>query len=896
MDLVERSEPLAVLESAARRTLGGRGQINVVGGPPGVGKTAMLQALTEAMEVRDAAVAHAACAPAERHLAWGVVHQLVAAPAFPVDLADRAEKLLGDGDGTDALPRLCADVLRVSRQRPLLLTVDDIQYADTASLRFLLHLARRTRNLRVQLALTTSVEPTADTEPFLAELRRQPHFRCLGLSPLSDRGAAELVSRRLDRAEALGAEEILRAGGGNPRLLEALLDDYAQTGLPGLAYRQALIGCVLRAEDDAARVARALAVLGEDARAADVAAVLDHEPAAVRAALETLAAARIFEHPAARAAILEDLGEQRAQLHARAAEVLYANGSPASTVAGHLLATGPLPVRWAAGVLGEAAEQALAEDRTAVAARMLSLAIQCPAEPAELARARAALTDLLWQENPASTGEHLTELISAARAGHLPRPEEIQLVRRLLWLGRAAEAATVLQRLRSAAAGSGDPEAEVHDLEQWLTLSHPPLARPAGLRGPDDADARLVAPRVDPWLRACASIAASLVRGRLTEAAATAERTLHDLLLGRHTGWAEESVLTAMLALTRADRVEAAASWHARLSATTDRGPTWQAVLAAARSEIALARGDLAGVVQAAEEALTLPVKGWGIAAGLPLGDLVVATSRLGRWEQAATHLAVAVPDALHDSRYALHYLYARGHHQLATRHHHAALSDFLACGELSRRWGLEPAALVAWRAGAAEAWLRLGNRDQARLLLRDQLARPGAAGGRTRAVSLRLLAACDTGVRRPQLLAEALELLESCGDRFEQARTLTDLAKAHHGLGDNRRARTVFRRALHMAQLCEAEPLRRELLAITSELGELAQPDADTGLLATLTGSEQRVAALAAMGYTNREIAARLYVTASTVEQHLTRVYRKLNVKHRRELPVDLSRLVSSA
>ncbi|WP_198047890.1 helix-turn-helix transcriptional regulator [Kutzneria sp. 744] len=42
-------------------------------------------------------------------------------------------------------------------------------------------------------------------------------------------------------------------------------------------------------------------------------------------------------------------------------------------------------------------------------------------------------------------------------------------------------------------------------------------------------------------------------------------------------------------------------------------------------------------------------------------------------------------------------------------------------------------------------------------------------------------------------------------------------------------------------------------------------------------------------MGYTNREIAARLYVTPSTVEQHLTRVYRKLDVKRRKDLPVDL-------
>ncbi|MQY20539.1 response regulator transcription factor [Nocardia macrotermitis] len=49
-------------------------------------------------------------------------------------------------------------------------------------------------------------------------------------------------------------------------------------------------------------------------------------------------------------------------------------------------------------------------------------------------------------------------------------------------------------------------------------------------------------------------------------------------------------------------------------------------------------------------------------------------------------------------------------------------------------------------------------------------------------------------------------------------------------------------------------------------------------------------MAALASLGYTNREIARRLYVTVSTVEQHLTRVYRKLNVNNRTDLPADFS------
>ncbi|MCE7003549.1 helix-turn-helix transcriptional regulator [Kibdelosporangium philippinense] len=55
------------------------------------------------------------------------------------------------------------------------------------------------------------------------------------------------------------------------------------------------------------------------------------------------------------------------------------------------------------------------------------------------------------------------------------------------------------------------------------------------------------------------------------------------------------------------------------------------------------------------------------------------------------------------------------------------------------------------------------------------------------------------------------------------------------------------------------------------------------------MSGAERRVATLAARGYSNREIGRMLYITVSTVEQHLTRVYRKLNVGSRADLPVGL-------
>ncbi|MEY9968292.1 DNA-binding NarL/FixJ family response regulator, partial [Streptacidiphilus sp. MAP12-16] len=64
--------------------------------------------------------------------------------------------------------------------------------------------------------------------------------------------------------------------------------------------------------------------------------------------------------------------------------------------------------------------------------------------------------------------------------------------------------------------------------------------------------------------------------------------------------------------------------------------------------------------------------------------------------------------------------------------------------------------------------------------------------------------------------------------------------------------------------------------------------PTTDTtpGFTNGLSSAERRVASLAALGHTNREIARDLFITVSTVEQHLTRVYRKLNVTRRSDLP----------
>jgi DNA-binding CsgD family transcriptional regulator len=137
------------------------------------------------------------------------------------------------------------------------------------------------------------------------------------------------------------------------------------------------------------------------------------------------------------------------------------------------------------------------------------------------------------------------------------------------------------------------------------------------------------------------------------------------------------------------------------------------------------------------------------------------------------------------------------------------------------------------------------------------------------------------------------VDILQSCGDQLELAQALADLGRVQSGLGEPLRARMTVRRAWQMAKECRAETLSRALLPIlrapdTRTEQPVESAEADNDALA-LSDAERRVAALVVQGYTNREIARKLFITVSTVEQHLTRTYRKLNVNRRTDLSARL-------
>jgi DNA-binding CsgD family transcriptional regulator len=349
-------------------------------------------------------------------------------------------------------------------------------------------------------------------------------------------------------------------------------------------------------------------------------------------------------------------------------------------------------------------------------------------------------------------------------------------------------------------------------------------------------------------------------------------------------------IVVAITTLICLDQHERAAAPCKRLlnEAAGRHIPTWQAVFSALYAVIRLRQGNLACAKEHASAALTLiSPRGWGVAICVPLGTTLLATTMMGEYQDAASYLGTGVPEHMFRTPFALHYLHARGKYHLATSNFRTALADFQTCGDLMIRWGLDLPSLVPWRTGAAEACLGLGWEQLAREFTDQQLAQARAEQHRTRAISLRMRAAVTEVKSRAVLLREAIDLLNRCGDRAELALAFADLSQAYDVLGEARQARMMARRARHLA---DQSGVRLDRCAV-AEVSEPEPGDVTVkpsgGLPADLSDAQVRVAALAAQGYTNRQIASKLFITVSTVEQHLTGVYRKLNINRRTDLPL---------
>jgi len=229
---------------------------------------------------------------------------------------------------------------------------------------------------------------------------------------------------------------------------------------------------------------------------------------------------------------------------------------------------------------------------------------------------------------------------------------------------------------------------------------------------------------------------------------------------------------------------------------------------------------------------------------------------------------------------------YASGVLRAAAGNHEAAIEELRSCELDDPTFGGENPAVVPWRSTAALSLAELGHHDQARDLTADEVRRARSFGA-PRAIGIALRADAIVGPRaeRAKRLEQALEVLASSPARLEHARVLVDLGATLRATAQRSAAREPLLEGLQMAGRCGARTLERRARTELAAIGIRPRTTNRTGA-DSLTPSERRVVDLAAAGGTNRQIAQTLFVTEKTVETHLGRAFRKLDISSRRQLP----------
>ena len=314
------------------------------------------------------------------------------------------------------------------------------------------------------------------------------------------------------------------------------------------------------------------------------------------------------------------------------------------------------------------------------------------------------------------------------------------------------------------------------------------------------------------------------------------------------------------------------------------------AVGLATRGWLALQRGDLCAAevdTRTALAATKLPAP--PMYRVLNTGVLVRTLVDQGELDAAKDVLALVDSEAEKGSAIAAELRFARGRLRIAQGRVAEGLQDLLAVGAILTRALIICPSYLPWRSEAALAHLALGERDQAERLAAEELELARTFGTpRALGVAKRAAGVVAGGERGASLLREAIDDLEHGDATLERARALADLGALLRRSNRRTESRELLREALDIAHHAGAGPLagyaETELRATGARPRRVVLRGLDS-----LTASERRIAELASQGLTNREIAQTLFVTARTVEGHLTSVFRKLQVDSRDELPSKL-------
>jgi DNA-binding CsgD family transcriptional regulator len=928
--LLERDTDLAVLTDALAEAATGEGRIVLVEGPPGIGKTVLLGELRRTARADGVVVLAARGGELEVGFGFGVVRQLLE-PWLVAEGRSRLESLLTgparlaepvfaggpsveDGEEITyaTLHGLYWLVANLAEQAPLVLVVDDVQWADEPSLRFLNHLARRLAGLPVLLALASRTGTGADRAT-LQSLLLEAAEPIVRPRPLTDVAVQRLLGSGLGGpAPPALAQACREATGGNPFLLSELIGDLRRPGGPegidpatvrGLGPKRIAAGVLLRVGSlgpDAAALARAVAALGEHAETAVCAGLAGLPPARVQELAGAMVELAVlgpgeplrFVHPIVRTAIYDDIPpSRRAGLHARAARLLSDRFVEPASIAVHLMRTEPAERADVVTTLRAAARAAMAAGAPDTAAELLRRALrEPPDDPA------AVLFDLGTAEHELGEADALRRLTEAADASRDP-------VQRSRALVRAASIANPnAAQLRGLIGPVERASAEVRPHDRELALELEAIRLGGLLLNPDlptgfsDEVARF---RDLPGRTAAECILLSFVaRADLASGAPVdhvadlAERAAaHPALSthGTHPIWRTNITIC----LNAAERYEATERLASRELARAERtgSPMAFGRAAVARAVARYRRGDLRGAEVDVRASLDAGRHPHPLAAYFRINTLVDSLTEQGRLDEATALLAEhGVDGDLAPILPSIWMLLSRGRLRAATGEFPAARLDLLeALHRLELFRGLLPVGGEI-RAALVPVLDELGERDDA--AAQAELALCGATAARSRpdiGDALRVAGLVRGGAAGLTLLHRAADTLADSPSLLRRAQAAVDHGAALRRDGRHVDARTPLRDGMDLAHRCAATPLveraRGELIATGARPRRLATSGVDA-----LTASERRVAELAATGKTNKEIAQSLFVTVRAVEMHLSNSYAKLEISSRDQLGRSLA------
>jgi DNA-binding CsgD family transcriptional regulator len=937
--LLERAQELAAIDAEIADALAGSGRFGVVEGSAGIGKSSILSEGRARAADAGMTVLSARGTEIERSFSYGVVRQLFERFVAQSDETTRSRLLAGaaahagrlfsaeqpagqlrtgEDDAFALVHGLYWLALNLAEERPLLISIDDLQSADEASLRWVAYLARRLEGTPV--GVLCAVRPTKDEDPVLSELLADPATTIVRPSALSAAAVTELVRGELSRdADEAFCVACHRATGGNPLLLEELIRTVAAEGVapsagsvevleqlaPDAVARSVKLR-LARLPAEAAALARAVAVLGDGADGRHAAALAGIERRSLAPSAALLARVDLlrpdpplrFVHPLVRNAVYEaNPPHERAQQHAKAAAVLAAAGAPLEQVTGQLLHAPPESVEDAVAPLRTAAREAAARGAPGSASRYLKRALEEPASDTERAQLLLELAAAESSLGAPTVVERLREATSLLEDPEHRALAELDLGRALYWAGQEEEGVRVLEHTLE--------ERPVED-DLGRRLQAELLANSARLPGHYEdawrlADSITVKPEEGPGARLllCHQAYGEGARGR--DRATAIERASQGLsaMSEEERAW---NYTTGCYAMFHCDRLEEAIRFlDPLIEAVRRRGAVFNfSSLSMTRAIIHYARGTLGDAEADARTALdALPhhdvwfvpfAHSWLAQVLVERGELDEASALLGNVD--------ALIDVVSDPFSSAPLLRARSLLAAARGDHDAALDDALKLGRALAEFGhVNPAASYPpWRSLAALEHHALGQTDAGLALAREEVELARAWGApRTLGRSLRILGLIEgpsTGIDR---LREAVTLLEGSPARLDHAYALTDLgASLRRG---NRRAdaRDVLRAGLELAQrlgaMVLADRAHEELVATGARPRRLVLSGVDS-----LTPSERRIAAMAAEGLSNREIAQALFVTLRTVEMHLSNAFRKLDVSSRTQLPAALASSAAEA